>query len=487
MKIIKKLVLVTISAAFMLSSAATVIADETTAAPTETTTATTAAGNTSTNDISKMSFETMYGNQLPKYLNRQYYFDGQKIPVAETNYYYLLTFMQLCEYAAYGYLPATADHRIDLSAAYGTTGRTCADYLVDQAEKYIQSTYILMKRAKDAGLTLSDEDKAAIDKDINDMNEQQAKPAGITLDKCLKIYFGPACDEQAYRAILENSDLAGTYQKKYVSEYVIPEDQRMIPNITYALHYAPAASATEDEKKKANDAAQEMLKQCKSIDDLKTIGGKAKQDGICKDAGTVPVQKGKMVPAFEAWAWDTARKEGEMAVIFADEYGYFCVGYNGKVEIDAAEKQDMANKALSDDIEKEMTSGKYGFKYDGTVAVNNTNTVVVVFICIGIAAIIAVVAIFVYNNVKSSRPVIKTGKSSASSKKGSSKSGSGKKSSGSKNSGSKSSGSKSTGSKSTGEKKSAEKKSDEKKSGEKKSEEKSEEKKSDSEEKKSED
>ena len=469
MKIIKKLVIVTISAAFMLSSAATVLADETAATTAETTAAataeTTASGNSSTTDISKMTFATMYGSQLPKYLNRQYVFDGKKIPVAESNYYFLLTFMQLSQYAAYGYLPSTADKRIDLDAAYGTTGQTCADYLVDQAEKYIHSTYILMKRATDAGLALTEEDKQSVDKDINDMYEQQAKPSGLTLDKCIKIYFGSECDEKAYRLILENSALAGKYQKKYIEEYAIPEDQKMIPNITYALHYAPASSATEDEKKKANDAAQEMLKQCKNIDDLKTIGGKAKEDGICKDAGTVPVQKGKMVPAFEAWAWDSARKEGEMAVIYSDEYGYFCVGYNGKVELDAGEKQDMANKALSDDIEKDMTAGTYGFKNEGTVAANKGNTVIIVFICVVVAAIIAVVAVYAYNNVKSRKPVIKTGKSSTSSKKGSSKSGSGKKPSGSKGSGSKSSDSKKSDSK-----KSESKSSDSKNSGSKKSE-----------------
>lgn len=410
MKIIKKLALAIVSASFILSSAATVLADETTA--------TTTAGSQSTTDISKMTFETMYGSELPKYLNRQYYFDGEKIPVTESNYYYLLTFMQLSQYAAYGYLPATSDRRIDLTASYGSNGQTCADYLVEQAEKYLHSTYIMMKRAKDVGMTITDEDKQAVDKEINDMYEQQAKPSGITLDKCIKIYFGPQCDEKAYRAIIENSTLAGKYQKKFVEEYQVPEDQKMIPSITYALHYAPESSATADEKTKAKAAADEMLGKCKSIDDLKNLGSEAKTSGVCKDAGTVPVQKGKMVPDFETWAYGAERKEGEMAVIYAKEYGYFCVGYNGKVELDASEKQDMANKALSDDVETDMTSGKYGFKAEGTVpSGNNTNVLIIVFVSVGGAAIIIAVAILVMNTVKAKKEENKKSKKGSGKKK----------------------------------------------------------------------
>ena len=431
MKIIKKLAIAAVAAAMMMSSAAVVLADETTesttAATTESTTAATTAAATqpqqSSNSLSKMSFDTMYGKELPKYLNRQYFFNGEKIPVTESNYYFLLTFMQLSQYASYGYLPATQDGRIDLTAQYGTTGQTCADYLVEQAEKYLHSTYILMTRAKEAGFTLTDEDKQQVDADVNTLNEQQAKPAGLTLDQVIKIYFGPQCNEQAYRQILENSALAGKYQKKYVEDYAIPEDQKMIPSITYALHYAPESSATDEQKKNAKAAADEMLGKCKSIDDLKKLGDEAKSSGVCKDAGTVPVQKGKMVPDFEKWAYEAARKEGEMAVIYAKEYGYFCVGYNGKVELDASEKQDMANKALSDDVEKDMTSGKYGFKHEGTVTTVDTSKILV-YVFGGIAGVAVIVLIVVS---------VKTSKSKQTTSKKSSKGGS-KKKSGSKKS-----------------------------------------------------
>ena len=424
MKVIKKLVVAIVGAAIMLSSAATVLADETTQS-------TTAAG-TATADISNVKFETAYGTQLPQYLNRQYSFNGTKIPVPESNYYYITVFLTLSQYAALGYYPATADNYIDLSKSYGNDGKTYGDVLTEQAELYLERIYVYKSRAEEAGIKLGDEEKKTIDDLIKQLDEKHAKPTGSTVETILKLHYGPGCDEKTFRSILENAALASQYTQKYIDDYQVPEAQKMIPNITYALFYAPAASASADDKSKAQAAANEMLGKCKSIDDLKTLGADAKKAGTCKDAGTLPVQKGKMVPAFEAWAYGTERKEGEMAVIYSDEYGYFCVGYNGLVELDANEKKDMATNALNAEIEQQKKDGKYVLKrVDGKEGLNNT--LVVVFAAIGAVALVAIFAVLVSNKAKESKktkkPVkgtIKTGSKSSGNKNGAKKNGSGK-------------------------------------------------------------
>ena len=439
MKLIKKLVIAIVSAAFMLSSAATVLADETAA-----------SSATSTVDISKLSFDTVYGNQLPEYLGHEYTFNGEKIPLVESNYYFIMTFVQLCQYASYGYFPATADGYIDLAATFGNNGETYADYFVEQSELYLQRICIYKARAIEAGLKLDDEDKKAVDSEISQRNEQQAKPAGVTLDKILKIYFGPDCDEQAYRTILENAALASKYQQKYLADFKVPEDQKNVPNITYALFYAPAASASDDDKKKAEASAREMLGKCSSIDDLKKLGSDAKSSGVCRDAGTLPVQKGKMVPAFEKWAYGEGRKAGEMDVIYSEEYGYFCVGYNGLVELDESEKKDMASNSLNAEIDEAVKAGKYTLKTDKAFPspkpfaslANQSNTgdnktgriLIIVFACIGGAALVVIITVLIMNTIKGRTPskkaVIKSGsksKSSSSKKSSPSKSGGTKK------------------------------------------------------------
>lgn len=463
MKALKKLVIGIVAAAVMMSSAAAALADETTATtkPQETTTASQPAATTgesteATFDISKLSFDTMYGNQIGDYLNHQYFYNGEKIPLTESNYYFLLTFLQLSQYAAYGYYPATGAGYIDLAATYGEGDKqkTYGDHFVEQAEDYLQSTYIFIERAKAAGLKLSDEDKAAIENEIKDRTEQQAKPAGVSLDVILQLYFGPGFTEKTYRELLENATLAGKYQEKYITEYKIPEDKLMVPNIRYALFYAPGASASADDKKKAEAAANDLLKKCKNVEDLKTQAEAGQQSGAVYDQGTLSVPKGKMVSAFEDWAYGAARKEGEMGIIYSEEYGYFVVGYMGKVKLEDEEKESLANDALTSEIENEMKSGKHNFhteqkfapaKAAPTVAPAQTepsspametvpsgiptesgvtpadngmsNVLIIVFVVIGGIAIVAVVFILISNNSKSGEDTESSRKSSKKSSK----------------------------------------------------------------------
>ena len=445
MKALKKLVIGIVAAAVMMSSAAAAFADETTA-PTQA--QGTGESTTSTFDISKLSFDTMYGNQLPDFLNHEYMYNGEKIPVVESNYYFLLTFLQLSQYAAYGYYPATSAGYLDLAATYkdGDKEKTYAEYFVKQAEDYLYSTCIFVERAKAAGIKLTDEDKKAIEDEVNDRIEQQAKPAGVSLDVILKLYFGPQCDEKAYRSLLENATLAGKYSEKYVKDYKIPDDKLLVPNVRYALFYAPGATASDDEKKKAETAANDLLKKCKNLEDLKTQAEALQKAGSVYDQGTLSVPKGKMVSAFEEWAYGASRKEGEMGVILSKEYGYFVVGYMGKVKLDEEEQEQIANDAMNAEIEKEMKENKHNFHTDqkygpakaaptavpaptdapnapdsslpngetaptalptesGVTPADNgmSNVLIIVFVAIGGVAIVAVIIILVTNSRNSDK------------------------------------------------------------------------------------
>ena len=81
MKLVKKLVTAIIGVAFVLSSAGTVLADDT---------ASTSATNVI--DIKTLTFESIYGKQLQSYLNHRYEFNSKKIPVVESNYYFIKTY-----------------------------------------------------------------------------------------------------------------------------------------------------------------------------------------------------------------------------------------------------------------------------------------------------------------------------------------------------------------------------------------------------------
>ena len=110
------------------------------------------------------SMEDVYGNQITNYLNHQYYFNGEPVPMWESNYYFMETFNVLGESAGYDGVPATIYGYVDLAAECPNEEfATYGDYLVRQAQETIESKCILCMRAEAEGITLSDEANANID------------------------------------------------------------------------------------------------------------------------------------------------------------------------------------------------------------------------------------------------------------------------------------------------------------------------------------
>ncbi len=338
-------------------------------------------------DYSEYSFETMYGSQLINYLNHQYYFEGQPIPMAESNFYFIDAFLSLTRMATYGQFPLTAEGYIDLSAAVtteipddgiseeGQTYATYGDYFVEYSERMLESTYIINSLAAAENITLSEETIATIDETINTTFTQNAQAGGISVDDYLKLFYGESCDVETMRTIMYNYKLADMYTAEYIENYEFADEDIMVPNVRYALFYAPE----EPQENEVVDAelqeslANELYDNCyndetESYDmELFAVYGTFSQtqynngeDG-CRQYGEVPVERGTMVPAFEDWAYDESREEGDIEVIYAPEYGYFVVGYLGLTEIAQEEQEEMAVSALGEYVTGLITDGSYSF------------------------------------------------------------------------------------------------------------------------------
>ena len=219
--------------------------------------------------------------------------------------------------------------------------------------------------------------------------------------------------------------------------------------------------ATDEEKKKAETAANDMLKKCKNVEDLKTQAEAGKTAGTVYDQGTLTVPKGKMVSAFEDWAYGASRKEGELGIIYSQDYGYFVVGYMGKAKLDEEDQESIANDAMNAEIEKEMQENKHNFhteqKYgaakaaptavpeptsavepsnqggetaptalpteSGVTPADNgmSNVLIIVFVAIGGVAIVAVIIILIMNSKGSDKDESSSKSKTSSSKKSSKK------------------------------------------------------------------
>ena len=341
-------------------------------------------------DLSDQSFETAYGSQLIGYLDHQYYFQGEAIPIAESNFYFIDAFSELTNYAQYyGLYPMTAEGWIDLSAPvtadieneevdgdadlYANYG----EFFVVYAERMLESTYIINSLAREKGLELSEEQLAEIDDIINNSVTPSATAAGMTNDEFLQLYYGPSCTEADFRNILYNYKLAELYTDDYIENYEFAEEDIMVPNTRYALFWAPEEETDEETMAEQEALANELLEQCVdaatgelSLDLFEVYGTfsasqyEEGEPGAYQFGDEFAVSRGAVVPAYEEWAYAEEREEGDIEIIYAPEYGYFVVGYLGTTEVDDSTKDQLAVDAMSEEVLALIDEGSYDFYTD---------------------------------------------------------------------------------------------------------------------------
>jgi len=389
------------------------------------------------NDPTRKAFEEIYGPQLYGYLNHKYYFDGQEIPTTETNFYFINSFIELSNYASYGYFPATTMGNIDLSAAFsGEEYSTYGDYYIEYAEYSVESTFILTSRAQSEGIVLSDQTYADIDAMIEKIKFENPD---TPIDQYLQNFYGPGMDEATFRKTLERYYLADVYSQKYCENYNYSDEDKYVPYVRYALFYAPEDSEQSD-KDAALQAATAMKNACTKIDDLTPLAEAALENGTVYDQGDLPVPKGQMVPKFEEWSYGEDRKEGEIDIIYAPEYGYFVVGYLGLTEQDKSTLEQIPLKELSDAVYSEIEAKTHNFHTDdeykpsvaaptptpipGSTAASagsmtTTDVLIVVLITLAAVAVVAAIILMVMYAMNNKDKKNKKGKNSSKKSSGS--------------------------------------------------------------------
>lgn len=311
------------------------------------------------------TFKTIYGSQLPTYLNHQYTYNGKLIPICESNYWFINSFNIISQYAVnYGMYPVTVENFVDLNTEFHPDDNlpTLGDYLVDYSEKTLTSVYASIDRAKAEGMTLSEDYQKKVDEIISNISISKASAEGLTTESYLELYYGPGCTMDVFKQILTNYYLSEEYAVKYCEKYQHKPEDAKVPNVRYVLFYAPEGSSEED-LKKAETLANDLKTKAVDLDTLKKLGDEAAakkdgEEGKARETGDFITPKGATVPAFDSWAWDPARKEGDIDVIKSEEYGYFVVGYLGLTDNDPAELQNIAVDALQEEIFSKVDSGE---------------------------------------------------------------------------------------------------------------------------------
>ncbi len=325
-------------------------------------------------DINDYTFETVYGSQVINYLNHQYYFNGEPIPIVESNYYFVNAFLELSQYAnLYGYYPVTSEGFMDLCAEVPADSngnapkyKTYGDFFRDYAETMLHSSYIVLKYANDENIVLDDTTVQEIQALLQGIETNNASKEGMTLDEYLALYYGPECNSESFTKVLYNYYLNDVYTQSYTENFDMGDEELpMSTTVRYVLYWAPAAESDEAALEAAKSKADALFEACNgSLDTLDELGTEAQANGECKEYGAnFSVAEGQTVPAFDAWCFDPNREVGDIEVIYSEEYGYFVVGYLGLV-VDKTAVQDAAARQLSSEISAVIDENKYDFHTD---------------------------------------------------------------------------------------------------------------------------
>lgn len=336
---------------------------------------------TTTVDLSGESVDTVYGNQLSTYLGHQYYFEGQPVPITESNFYFIDTFSELTQYAGY-YYPATSEGFIDLSAAIDTSGMseemnqysTYGDFFVAYSEQMIESACIINKLAADEGLTLPDDTIAQIDSMMEDINEA-ASAASLSTDEYLSIYYGEGANIDEFRQTVVDYYLADYYTQHFIDNYEFDPEEITVPNVRYALYMVDPSTATEEDRAAAEASATALFEEADGdLDSFTVSGALAFTNGEVADYGEIGVpDDGSIDATFTEWAWDPARQEGDIDMIYSENFGYFVVAYIGTTEIDQAAQDELAVKKMSEIITDAINNDEYEFYTDEAYAAAPTS------------------------------------------------------------------------------------------------------------------
>ena len=299
---------------------------------------------------------------------------GESYSVADVNYYYNLAYQNFySQYGSYAsYFGLDTSKPLD-SQEYTMSDEfdTWADYFMNEAKTSITQITALSQAAKDAGMTLSEEDLAQIDEQIASIGEN-AQSAGFgSAAKYIEAVYGNGVNESVLRAQMEKSTLATNFSEQQQASYTYTADEIKAEyaehadeydtfDLTYYLVSAEVVESQDDDGNDTSAPTDETMAAAKKVADEIAATVKEADDAEAAFAAAV-AEKGTPTPvyddegnatdettpaevttaedtagsnlspySFSEWAFDSSRKTGDVGVIEDEGSGYYVVLFEGR-------------------------------------------------------------------------------------------------------------------------------------------------------------
>lgn len=205
---------------------------------------------------------------------------GEKVSVAKYNFYYMDIYQNLYNtaqqydttygegygamYTGYDASKSPMEQAYTLGTIEGVESEnpTWADYIRVNTLNYLQSYIAYSKLAREAGMTLTEEELASIEEQIESVRST-ASSNDFSLNRWLIQLYGKGVDEKLMREIMEERQLASNYaqqKQQEITDAITDEkiEAEYNENITeYALLSVSAFTVTADTSAIASDATDD--------------------------------------------------------------------------------------------------------------------------------------------------------------------------------------------------------------------------------------
>ena len=242
----------------------------------------------------------------------------QTYTAADASYYYYTTRLNLQNS---GIVSAQTSLR---KQAYTDGTKTWYDYVAETSADSLARTAVIAQAAKDAGFAGSEDYETNVAGVLSSV-EEAAKTNNASYAQYLKALFGALMTPDVFERNLRTEELAAEYSASVADVSNFTDDELNAVRDANPARYDLVAVRhilVEDE-----DTAKDILAQWESgartEDSFAALAADNSTDPGSKDNGGLyeNVYQGQMVPAFDEWCFDDARKAGDTGIV-ATDYGY---------------------------------------------------------------------------------------------------------------------------------------------------------------------
>ena len=273
------------------------------------------------------------------------------------------------QYSTYATLAAQTMYGLDmtkpLNAQYynEATGETWADYFVNDAITYAEATYSLYAKAMEAGFELSEEAETYLNASLASTRAQAGLYGFNNMADYLKAYYGNGADEESYVNYYRVNAIADAYYTEYANSLTYTKDQintystehyNDFSTFDYSYYYlnlknflpegVELASATEEQRNNAAKAAKDAADLLANATDATVLNNLIAGLEFNKGNTTAKATEinrtgyGSIATLYNEWIGDSARTVNETTVVEyesesdQDELldGYYVVMFEGR-------------------------------------------------------------------------------------------------------------------------------------------------------------